>query len=268
MTTTSETKTPLTDQIAALSTSVISIDGARRVGWAKAFAALRQLETVSHDYNVAEGDRVIFREKTSFLMGYMEKVLREFGTPGNFLWADLRDRLGLASDVALWEDALLDQGQVRVGRDHATNRIEALGTLDHDAVRDPAAWLMERAQRRALKRELNDLGEDQWSPEQKAAHRKTLLRQEAEKIAARMVHERTRQEAVADITGELGFISVVKLRKFIGNRIAEITSRDQYDAVKARVTMKLMKKYGLKSPVELDQALEHWGHCRHRTAEV
>lgn len=103
------------DQINALSKAVLSIDGSRRVGWAKAFAAIRQLDSASQDLNIARIDRLLFREKLSYLWGFTDVVLNNSGRTGGVLSKLLREDMGV-EDHRYSDNAVLDRGYVIQGR--------------------------------------------------------------------------------------------------------------------------------------------------------
>jgi hypothetical protein len=67
----------MTDVVEALSTSVTAIDGARRVGWAKAYAAEARAEDVSRDLNIARGDVQVLMKFAAFMYGVVQAAAPE-----------------------------------------------------------------------------------------------------------------------------------------------------------------------------------------------
>lgn len=90
----------------ALARSVLSIDGARRVGWARAFSAEEKLDDLSADLNRAMGDRENFKSGLSFLWGFTVEFLR---TTEPLLYEDVKKR------VLKWE-RVLDPKLIGQGR--------------------------------------------------------------------------------------------------------------------------------------------------------
>src|SRR5690349_9810348 len=102
--------------IDALATSVLSLDGARRVGWAKAFSAARQLETTSAELNNRDADVLMYRDRVSYLWGYVQAILDDLKRPGHYALIHLRRQTQIETSRA-GDTAFLDRGQVHRGRE-------------------------------------------------------------------------------------------------------------------------------------------------------
>jgi hypothetical protein len=62
------------DVVCALTRSVHAIDGSRRVGWAKSFAAEQKADGLSRDLNIARADIAILTRYAATLHGILEGV--------------------------------------------------------------------------------------------------------------------------------------------------------------------------------------------------
>lgn len=61
------------DHINALTTAVTNTDKARRVGWARAYAAEQTKDDLSRDINILRSERDIMRRAWSFMFGFIER---------------------------------------------------------------------------------------------------------------------------------------------------------------------------------------------------
>lgn len=183
------------DQVAALSKAVITIDGARRVGWAKAFSAIRQLETVSCDFNIADTDRKLYREKFSYLWGFFREYMDLFGAPGSAAQAALLRQLGADSLTELDSSGVLEPNQAWAGREYARNLIEVSADLaDDKASASPDEVLQKLAQRRLRRKRNRDR-----SPEDVKRHEDLF--------------QTAKKRTMYELAEEFGYSSIAGLRE-------------------------------------------------------
>jgi hypothetical protein len=72
------------ETIAALTTSVQSLDVSRRVGWARSYEALDQKEELERDLNIARGDNLLLSKFCGFSYGILQSLGLEALYDDNF----------------------------------------------------------------------------------------------------------------------------------------------------------------------------------------
>lgn len=60
--------------VAALSASVIALDGSRRVGWAKSYEAEQRLDDLEREVDMARGDLAILAKFAAWEFGMLERL--------------------------------------------------------------------------------------------------------------------------------------------------------------------------------------------------
>jgi hypothetical protein len=162
--------------IEALTTAVMGLEGSRRVGWAKAFEAIRQLETASHDLSVAREDRHIYRQRLSYLYGFFGRFTDPLGQAGTAARTEI-------ARVTNLDDAPLDSVEVRHGREHAERVIAAAAQTEEADRWDSAKRDAERRRlRKQARREIREASEDVSASDRMfaAAKRKAIAELAAE----------------------------------------------------------------------------------------
>jgi hypothetical protein len=241
---TAATEASVATQIEALSASVLGIDGSRRVGWAKAFAAIRQLENASQDLNVARDDLVMYRERVSYLWGYITAVLEDLRRPGHYALLDLRQQTQIEMSRA-GDTAFLDLAHVRAGRDAALSLMERL--LDEDGrFKDAEAMLAEKAKQRLKRRRRED--SERWKAEKKELDRRIADRVDG--LAEKRVWYR--------LLDECGFETPGQLKRALGAYRFGKYEKRLMDEMTQQAEAELMKSYGIGSREELHDILSTW----------
>ena len=103
------------EAVEALSKSVLTMDTARRVGWAKAYAAQSNAEDLSRQVNIAEDERSIHRRYSSFVTGYLVRYAQEPLSPMTPEWV---------SEVLTHRDVVLDSDEMDRGRRAAEDSLQ------------------------------------------------------------------------------------------------------------------------------------------------
>lgn len=229
------------DQVAALSKAVISIDGARRVGWAKAFSAIRQLESVSCDFNIADTDRKLYREKFSYLWGFFREYIELFGAPGSVALKEILHKLGADSLAEFHSNGVIEPNQAWAGRELARNLIDKSAGLVDDDNSSPDEVLQKLAQQRLRKKQNKNR-----SPEE--SERQEEMFQAAKK------------RAMYELAEEFGYSSIRHLRRGL-HRASRKRAADHdkfFDAAKRKALDELVAELGFSDVQQLRSALRSY----------
>lgn len=230
----------MTQQVEALSKAVVGIDGSRRVGWAKAFAALEKVDTLEHDLGIKGEDRDIYRDKFSFAWGYLRRIMDDFGTPGSILNADIRSCCGVSERVD--EDGVLNHAQARAGVEAAHEALVAIGRLSCEGVVNPEAYLLRRAERQAKRKQA----------------KKDATREQEDVWLAKRIDDIAREQALQKLAEETGYDSIAKLKKAVRNLRLGFVGIETLKLVEDRVVRRMVSQYGLQNADDLHSALEAW----------
>lgn len=241
-------------EIEALSRAVVGIDSSRRVGWARAFAALRQVDGLSHDLNIANEDRAFFYERLSYTLGWTHRVMKEFVRPGNMLWADLCDILGIDTDPL--NVGALQHNQVFEGARRAEDALVELGDTEHEALDDPEAWMLRRAQRRRDRRTKAKQRRNADEPDR--VQQEKYINEEA----ARRVTATARQQAAKALLAELKVANLRELKSIVRDRKMGFIPGDLFGEARKRIIQGLLKPYGLETEEQLHKALAAYTNQR------